>query len=281
MNHTVIQLYPESGGELALKGLFLRHALHQSGTASRPLVYANFITSMDGRIATPKPGAGTHQVPPAIANGRDWRLYQELAAQADILITSARYFRQLASGNAQDLLPVGPETDFDDLRAWRVTQGLPLQPAIAIVSSSLDIPRAALQPFRERSLIVVTGADADPQKVQALQAEGVTMLLTADAGKRVTGPGLLRCLTERGFGTLYAIAGPRVFHTLAAGGVLNRLYLTVVHRLIGGKEFDSLVWGEALNPAVDLVLRQMFYDSNAPMGAGQWLSVFDVRKKGN
>ena len=56
---------------------------------------------LDGRIALPAAGRSSHQVPPAIANARDWRLFQELAAQADLLITSARYFRQSEDQEAQ------------------------------------------------------------------------------------------------------------------------------------------------------------------------------------
>jgi len=44
-------------------------------------------------------------VPRAIANERDWRLFQELSAQADIFLTSGRYLREWAKGQAQEILP--------------------------------------------------------------------------------------------------------------------------------------------------------------------------------
>jgi len=155
MNDTVLQLYPAPGGEVGLEGLYLQHNLHQLGTASKPLVYANFITSLDGRIGIPKSGTQTHQVPPSIANSRDWRLFQELAAQSDVLLTTARYFRQLDSGDAQDMLPIGNEAAFEYLRQWRIDQGLTPQPALAILSSSLEIPLNALQAYRDRFICVV------------------------------------------------------------------------------------------------------------------------------
>jgi len=43
-------------------------------------------------------------VPDSVANPRDWRLFQELAAQADVLVMSARHLRELAAGAAQDSL---------------------------------------------------------------------------------------------------------------------------------------------------------------------------------
>jgi len=276
MSKTVLQLYPESAGEIGLEGLYLQHNLHQLGTAAQPVVYANFITSLDGRIGVPKPGTQTHQVPPTVANSRDWRLYQELAAQADLLITSARYFRQLESGDAQDTLPVGQHDAYSDLRQWRIEQGLTPQPAVAILSSSLNIPLAALQAYRDRSLFVVTGATADQQRVGAIEAEGIRVLM-AGPGNKVTGKGLLQCLTTEGFRSLYAIAGPQVLHTLTSAGVLNRLYLTVAHRLLGGREFDTLAWGESLHPPADFSLYQLYYDPHGPAGTGQWLSVYEAR----
>ncbi len=129
-----------------------------------PYVYSNFISSLDGRIAVGESGRATHTVPAAITNPRDWRLYQELAGQADILITSGRFFRQSSVGEAQDILPVGGEPAFADIRRWRIEQGLQAQPDIAIMSGSLDIPPDALQPYRNRRLIVVTGADADDKQ---------------------------------------------------------------------------------------------------------------------
>ena len=276
MTKPVLQLYPVPGGEIELQGLYLKHNLQQLASAAQPLVYANFITSLDGRIAIPKPGTDTHQVPPTIANDRDWRLFQELGAQADVLITSARYFRQLAANNAQDSLPIGPEEDYADLRQWRIEQGLTPQPAVAILSSSLDLPLPALQFYRDRPLFVVTGDAADPQRVRNIEAEGVPVL-RAGPGRRVTGNGLLRCLTAQGFNSIYGVAGPQVLHTLVSAGVLNRLYLTVAHRLIGGTKFDTMVWGESLTPVADLHLRYLYYDPHEPAGTGQWLSVYEIK----
>ena len=112
----VTELWPDPGREHALAGLYLSHPVARTVDGAR--VYSNFVTSLDGRIALRDPVSGRFGVPRTIANARDWRLYQELAAQADAIVVSGRYVRELAEGSAQAGLPVS-EAGFDDLRAGR------------------------------------------------------------------------------------------------------------------------------------------------------------------
>ena len=95
MDKDILELYPNPGREHRLQGLYLDQ-IAARGDSNDTFIYSNFISSLDGRIALPGAGRSSHEVPPAIANSRDWRLFQELAAQADLLITSARYFRQVS-----------------------------------------------------------------------------------------------------------------------------------------------------------------------------------------
>lgn len=214
-------------------------------------------------------------MPAAIGNTRDWRLYQELAAQSDLLITSARYFRQFAVGEAQDNLPVGPGERFADLRQWRLDQGLNAQPDVAIFSASLDLPADALKTYADRRLHVLTGADSDPARVDALRAAGVEVHF-AGTGTNADGAQAIGILQRLGYRRIYVVAGPAVFHTLVRAGAIQRLYLTLSHRLLGGEDFDTLTWGSELQPAPKLALRSLFYDAAAPEGAGQLVSCYDI-----
>ena len=240
------------------------------------MVYSNFVSSLDGRVAIETAGRNSHTVPDSIANPRDWRLYQELAGQAELLITSGRYFRQSYAGEAQDILPVGSQTEFDDIRAWRIAQGLSPQPDIVILSSSLDIPLAALEPYRSRRILVATGASADDQRKRLLQAAGIDVFV-AGSGARVEGKRLVEQLAVYGYRSLYAIAGPAVMHTLVQAGVLDRLYLTIACQLLGGNGFDTLMRGDLLTPAVGLQLQHLHHDPVVPAGAGQLFCVFDKK----
>ena len=160
------QLYPACAVPRPLEGTYLDLNLHQQAKAGDVFIYVNYISSLDGRIALYNADLDDYEVPTAIANGRDWRLYQELAGQADVMLTSARYFRQLADGKAQDLLPVGSGEKYADIKAWREKQGLKAQPDVMVLSNSLNIPLAALAKVQDRKVIVCTSSsDADRKSV--------------------------------------------------------------------------------------------------------------------
>ena len=56
MDKSITQLYPLPSQERPLTNLYLTHNLRQQRAASgRAFVYANFVVSLDGRIAIPTP----------------------------------------------------------------------------------------------------------------------------------------------------------------------------------------------------------------------------------
>lgn len=274
LSEALTRLYPLPSQSTDLHGLYLDHRLHTRGNPGEPFVYSNFVTSLDGRIGIEAEGRATHTVPGAIANPRDWRLYQELAGQAEILITSGRFFRQSSVGEAQDMLPVGSQAEFDDIRAWRSQHGLEPQPDIVILSGSLAIPLAALEPYRTRRILVATGEQADQERIRVLEENGIEVLITG-SGTRVEGHRLVERLGSMGYRSLYAIAGPGVFYTLIRAGVVDRLYLTVACQLLGGNIIDTLTSGELLSPAQGMHLVELHHDPHTPEGAGQLFGIFE------
>ena len=274
MRMSVTRLFPSPQRDFPLEGLYLDHDLYSKGRPGKPFVYSNFITSLDGRIAIASEASATHVVPAATTNSRDWRLYQELAGQADLLITSGRYFRQSLLGEAQDELPLGSRQAFDDIREWRSARGLAPQPDIAIMSSSLNIPLAALEPYRTRRIYVVTGEYADPGRVTALQDNGIEVIY-AGSGIKVNGRRMLDELARHDYRSIYAIAGPAVFHTLLQSRIVDRLYLTITQQILGGESYDTLSRGELLEPAQGMRLIGLCHDPHAPPDSGQLLGVFE------
>jgi len=274
MQKTITRLYPLPGEQCALEGAYLQHRLHTRGRTGHPFVYSNFITSLDGRIAIASSDRDTHTVPSAMGNPRDWRLYQELAGQADLLITSGRFYRQSMLGEAQDILPLDTSHQFADIHEWRSKQELPAQPDIAIISASLDIPLETLEPYRSRKILVITGPQADHDKIITLQKNGIDVIL-AGYSKRVDGNLMLPELAARGYRSIYAIAGPAVFYTLLKAQLVDRLYLTIAQQLLGGNVFDTLTSGPLLTPPRGMQLVQLYHDSHAPADAGQLLGCFE------
>lgn len=272
MDDTIIELYPNSGQTHPLKNLYL-HELARLVTP-QPFIYSNFIASLDGRIALPGVDRTTRQVPPAIANARDWRLFQELAAQADLLITTARFFRQAARNEAQAELPVGMSSEFEDLRNWRINHKLKPQPDIAIFSASLDIPLEALNRYSDRQLYIITGEDADKEQLTRLTSNSNLKVIHSGNSNQVDARSLRTQLAALGYQRVYAIAGPSVLHALADADALDRLYHTTAHCIVGGTEFDTFIRGEELLPALHLPLRALYLDQSSPPGCGQTLAVY-------
>ncbi|MDN5848869.1 MAG: hypothetical protein L0H63_04415 [Nitrococcus sp.] len=88
MTPSLLRLYPPPIEATALEGLYLNAPLVPSSLNAGLFVYANFVMSLDGRIAIVQP-PGRQVVPSTTANPHDWRLLQELAGHADVLILSA------------------------------------------------------------------------------------------------------------------------------------------------------------------------------------------------
>ena len=168
MEQPIFQLYPQPYAECMLKGLYLAHDVRQFANAASPYIYANFVTSLDGRIAIPRPDGSGLMVPKNITNGHDWRLYQELAAQADLIISSGRYLREWAQGRAQEILQTD-DPRFADLREWRMSRGLKPQPDIAIISASLDFSIPDVLKHNGRKAVFFTTENPNPERVHEIE----------------------------------------------------------------------------------------------------------------
>jgi len=268
LNDKILQLYPAPSREVSLRGLYLEHDLHTHAEAlDRVFVCANFVSSLDGRIAVPDSSGKGVTLAEAITNPRDWRLFQELAVQADILITSGRYLRQYATGVKQEILQIYDDPQFDDLQNWRLSRGISPQPDLAVISSRLDfdVPPALLA--NDRSLLIFTTKSADADQIQRLKDQGVRILFAGE--ESVDGQELCVHLTELGYQTAYSGAGPKVLHLLASNGVLDRLYLTFANRLLGGEPYASLLEGPLLDPPIDQQLNTLYFDPYGLEGFGQ------------
>lgn len=273
MDEPILRLYPLPSQEVPLKGLYLGDNLRRYAQAQdRAFVYANFITSLDGRIAIAHPTKPGMIIPDQIANPRDWRLFQELAVQADISITSGRYLRDYADGRAQEILRVYDDPQFADLKDWRSENGLKPLPDLAVISGSLDFPIPRVLAKSDRSIFVYTTSQSDPERRASVEAQMARVIVAGE--KSVEGRRLVTSLSELGYRTVYSATGPRVLHLLLAAGILDRLYLTHTSRLLGGDPFSSIVEGQLLKPAVDLELISVHYDPYALDGLGQLLTAY-------
>ena len=251
----VRSLLPALSESLPLEGLYLSLNLHREAGEGDIHIYSNYVASLDGRISRFNPETCDYEVPKSLANARDWQLYQELAAQSDILITSARYFRQLSKGTAQDMLPVGNK--FEELKQWRSDQGLKAQPDVAIISNSLDIPNVAFEQVQDRSIYVFTSENAPQDKRALLESQGVTVVVAGE--QSVEGESLRGALIDLGFKSAYMIAGPQVHRTLIEADVLDSLFLTTGFTLMGSENSHGFCEG-VLSMSHAMQLQQLYLD---------------------
>lgn len=270
---SLMQLYPFSPEPIPLQGAYLAHDLRsQAKQTSKSFVYTNFITSLDGRIAVPRPSGNGLMVPKSTANERDWRLFQELAAQSDLIISSGRYLRDWAEGRAQEILQVD-DPRFADLRAWRQEQGLPPQPDIAILSASLIFPIPSVLKAGGRRVIVFTTGSPDRERVAEIEDQAGRVFVAGETS--VDGAVMLAHLAGLGYRTIYSAAGPKVLHLLLSGGVLDRLYLTYANRVLGSDLFASIVDGPQFVPPVDFRMERVYFDPTGLDGLGQLFVTYD------
>ncbi len=274
MSHSVNRLFPPPYQAMPLSGLYLGLKLHELGTPHQPLVYANFLSSLDGRIALEKP-SGDAYLPKSLTSPNDFRLFLELEAQADCLITHGGYLRSLAAGKLGNILQIGQREETADLVQWRVGQGLNPQPGIVVASASLDFPLPDSIHEHGQTCLIATGQNADPAKVGQWRQKGYEVIF-AGKDRRVEGGPLVDALGKRGFRSLYLIAGPEMLETMLRDGKLCRLFQTITHQLMGGHAFRTMSPGPEYGPVGHLKLLSLYYDTCSPSDTGQWYAQFDA-----
>jgi riboflavin biosynthesis pyrimidine reductase len=271
MKTNLLQLYPASGDATALNGLYLSHQIHTLGKQNTPFVYANFLSSLDGRIALEDTSQGTTFIPKHITTTSDFRLFKELQAQSDCLITHGGYLRALNNGLLGNILQIRDA----DLLDYRRSNGLPAQPILVIASATLDFPMHPSIQEHAQTVYIATGKAADPERVAYWQAQGYSILFTGE-DRLVHGKPLINALHVLGCRSIYLIAGPQMLDTMIRDKQLARLYLTITHQLVGGQDFRSLLTGPALGQDGNMKLKSMYYEQDAPPGSGQFFLQFDI-----
>lgn len=272
---TLTRLHPAPhASDIEVRGLYLAERLHAQGTATSPFVYADFVTSLDGRIAVHDAATGRSAVPRALTTSVDLRLLLELAAQADCIVTHAGYLRALARGELGDILQIGTVRGHADLVEWREANGLRPQPAVCIASASLDFVLPPSLAVHGQEAFVVTGRDASPARRTALEARGCEVL-TAGETANVEGSALAHVLARKGMRTAFLLAGPRLLEATLRDGVLARLYVTLTHDLVGGTPFHSMIEGPPLAGAGRLRLRSLHLAPSHAERAEQLFAQFE------
>lgn len=275
MSKKILQLYPSPYRKVSLHGLYLSLRLNTKGTAERPFVYANFVTSLDGRTGLYNPLKKAAFLPKQLTSENDHRLFLELQAQCECLITHGGYLRDLQRGSLGNILQVGTRQGTQDLADWRIAEGLKPQPDIFIASASLEFTIPKTLEEHGQKCYIVTTANADIGKIKKWERQGYAVF-KAGNGDFVEGKPLIDQLKGLGYKSAYLIAGSRMLATMVNDEQLVRMYKTITHQFLGGENFHTVIQGSELGHKGNLKLISLYYDQESPAGCGQWFAEFDV-----
>jgi len=185
-------------------------------TGSRPYVRANFISSVDGS-ATAAGLSGELGAP------ADKRVFDLLRQLSDVILVGAGTVRDEGYG----AMVLGA-----DAARWRVAHGRAEQPALAIVTGSLNLdPTSDVFTKAPVRPIVLTAENAAPERRAALQQVADVV----DCGAQTVEPQrMVDALAERGLGRIHCEGGPTLFGALVQADLIDSLCLTVSPSLEGG-----------------------------------------------
>jgi riboflavin biosynthesis pyrimidine reductase len=238
----VRRLLPEPSESLDDAALAAQYSLPASG--DRPHVRLNFVCSVDGAIAV-----GT--VSKGLQTPGDNRVYQQLRDLADVVLVGGGTVRTEGYGPAR----ADPER-----RARRRALGRAEVPAIAVVSSSLNLdPSAPLFTDAVARTIVITHAGKRDDPGAAL-AEVADVIVAGDLV--VDLPLALTTLAQRGLTRILCEGGPHLFGSLLAAGCVNELCLTV-SPLLAGPGSGRMIAGSPTGTPAGLRLSHLLEEDGA------------------
>ena len=253
--------------QVPLEGLYLDQRLMDTAAEiGRSLVLTDFLTDKNGVIA--KAIQDRHfEIPAVLKNSSDWRRYQELIAQADVIISGGSYFKRLAT--SQDVLyQFEPGNAFEKLGQWRLNAGYKKRsPDVAIVTRDLDfeIPEKLIQSGR-RILIFTIDSIAESDKAKALTHVNTVIMGSGESG--VEGDRMIATLSnDMGYHVIMMVSGPHILDLLLKAERMDLIYVTEAQVEISFEDPSIvqtiLLGGKNVSDLKDFRLAHQFLQENA------------------
>ena len=221
----VDQVFPVKKQE-PLEGLYLDQRLMDIAAAiGRSVVLTDFLTDQNGVIAKATKD-GHFQIPVALKNSSDWGRYQELIAQADVIISGGSYFKRLAT--SQDVLyQFEPGNAFEKLGQWRLNAGYEKRsPDVAIVTRNLDFPLPEKLIHSSRRIVIFT-TDAMAKSDKARSLSNVNTVIRGSGEARIEGGRMIATLAhDMGYSVIMMVSGPRILDLLLQAERMDLIYVT-------------------------------------------------------
>ncbi len=220
-------LYPETGVVDDLLGLVLGSDRAITG---RPWVLVNMVASIDGATTVEGRSRG-------LGDDDDLAMFKALRAVPDVILVGA------GTARADNYGPIRLD---DERVARRREVGKHDLPRLAIMSGHLNLdPAARLFSNPDMLPIILTGAGADPERLQALEPLAEVVVLE-DLNVQAV-------LDHFKSGIILCEGGPGLNSQLAAAGVIDELNLTIAPLIVGGGS-KRIVQGMPTDAAVHMDL---------------------------
>jgi len=169
-----------------------------------------------------------------------------LRACADAVVVGARTMLASPRGlwRPEGVFPAAADA-FAELRAAR---GRPAHPAVAVVTTGRSLDPA--HPLLAAGAVVLTTEAAAPSLREAVP--DASEVVAVNGGDRVDLARALETLSGRGHAVILSEAGPTVFGSLLAGGLVDELFVTVAPLVAGrgATPRPSLAEGVELLPEI-------------------------------
>jgi riboflavin biosynthesis pyrimidine reductase len=252
--------------QVPLEGLYLdQRLMERAAELGRSLVLTDYLTDKNGVIAKATQ-EGHFEIPKSLKNSSDWGRYQELMAQADVIISGGSYFKRLAT--SQDILyQFEPGNAFEKLGQWRLNAGFNKRsPDVAIVTRELDfeIPEKLIQSGR-RIVIFTTDAIAKSDKAKSLTHGNIVILGSGE--ERVVGSQMIATLAnDMGYRVIMMVSGPRILDLLLKADRMDLIFVTEAHVEIPFQDPSTvqtiLLGGKKVSDLKDFKLAHQFDQEN-------------------
>ena len=272
MNQMINKIYPPSKKKLyKASTLYLNPLLSKAYKQYRPLYYANFLTSFDGRIATYDKKNSCLLTPQSIKSSVDFSLFCQLHAQSDCLVTNTQYIKGLNKGYYGNILTVNNDT----LKRWRNKNGIKKQDII-ILSNSLDFPiNNKILDLKDRITILTTSKNN--KKINNFKKNGFK--LTKFRGKNISANQLNKYILKNNFKAVYFIAGPTIVEQMINSNLLDKLYSSTSISMMGTQKYDTIIRGNFLKNPIDIELIEMYIYTEHVKRRQTLFQVFNTKRK--
>jgi riboflavin biosynthesis pyrimidine reductase len=262
--------------QVPLEGLYLGERLvDRAAQMGRSLVLTDYLTDKNGVVAKAAK-EGHFEIPTTLKNSSDWGRYQELMAQADVIISGGSYFKRLET--SQDILyQFEPGHAFENLGQWRLDAGdQKRSPDVAIVTRELDfeIPGKLIQSGR-RIVIFTTDSIAKSDKASSLSHGNTAIIGSGEA--EVEGGRMIDTLAnELGYRVIMMVSGPHILDLLLKAERMDLIYVTQAQVEIPFEDPDTvqtiLLGGKHMSELTDFHLAHEFIQENAVTEAASRIS---------